>query len=115
MPSPPGSSRFKPRWAELIKTVHEAVSQLCPRCGGAMRIIACIDQPEVIGKFLTHLGLWPHPPLRQGGCSDKKQEPSPGIGNIHALYGYEWRVIPSSRAMWEAGPLLLFITAPLHV
>ncbi len=26
-------------------------------CGGAMRIIAFIDQPEVIEKILTHLGL----------------------------------------------------------
>jgi hypothetical protein len=24
-----------------------------------MRIIAFIEQPEVIGKILTHLGLWP--------------------------------------------------------
>ncbi len=26
-----------------------------------MRIIAFIDQPEVIEKILTHLGLWPAP------------------------------------------------------
>jgi len=24
-----------------------------------MRIIACIEQPEVTEKILTHLGLWP--------------------------------------------------------
>jgi hypothetical protein len=33
-----------------------------------MRIIAFIEQPEVIGKILIHLGLWPapahSPPLR---------------------------------------------------
>ena len=26
-----------------------------------MRIIAFINQPEVIEKILTHLGLWPNP------------------------------------------------------
>ena len=24
-----------------------------------MRLIACIEQPEVIAKILTHLGVWP--------------------------------------------------------
>ena len=27
----------------------------CPACGGAMRIIACIEDPDVIEKILTHL------------------------------------------------------------
>ena len=26
-----------------------------------MRILAFIEQPEVIAKILTHLGLWPAP------------------------------------------------------
>ena len=34
--------------------------RLCPRYGGTMCIIALIDQPEVIEKILTYLGLWPH-------------------------------------------------------
>ncbi len=32
---------------------------LCPQCGGQMRSIAFIEQPEDIEKILTHLGLWP--------------------------------------------------------
>ncbi len=66
IPPPLGSSLFKQRWAELIKKVHAADPLLCQRCGGAMRIIAVIDQPDVIEKILRHLGLWPHPRLRQG-------------------------------------------------
>ena len=66
IPPPPGSSIFKQRRAELIKKVYEADPLFCARCGGAMRIIAFIDQREVIEKILTHLGLWPHPRLRQG-------------------------------------------------
>ncbi len=61
IPPAAGSSLFKQRWAELIKKVYEADPPLCQRCGGVMRIIAFIDQPDVIEKILTHLGLWPHP------------------------------------------------------
>ncbi|MGH7256198.1 MAG: transposase, partial [Nitrospirales bacterium] len=57
---PPGSALFKERWAQLIKKVHAADPLVCPRCGGVMGIIAFIDQPDVIEKILTHLGLWPH-------------------------------------------------------
>jgi hypothetical protein len=60
-PPPPGSAVFKQRWAQFIKKVYEADPLLCPRCGGAMRIIAFIDQREVIEKILTHLRLWPFP------------------------------------------------------
>jgi hypothetical protein len=27
----------------------------CPECGGAVKIIACIEDPVVIKKILTHL------------------------------------------------------------
>jgi hypothetical protein len=41
--------------------------QTCAACGGAVRIIACIEDPEVIEKILAHLdkkttepqGPWP--------------------------------------------------------
>jgi hypothetical protein len=29
--------------------------QTCPACGGALRIIACIEDPVVIDKILAHL------------------------------------------------------------
>ncbi len=80
IPPPPGSAVFKQRWAELIKKVHAADPLLCVRCGGAMRIIAFIDQPDVIEKILTHLGLWPHPtharpPREWTACADLLTSP----------------------------------------
>jgi hypothetical protein len=39
--------------------VYEVDPLVCPRCAGAMRIIAFLEQPEVIAKILTHVGLWP--------------------------------------------------------
>jgi hypothetical protein len=50
---------LKQESARLIKHVYEADPLLCPQCGGSMRIIAFIEQREVIEKILTHLGLWP--------------------------------------------------------
>jgi 23S rRNA U2552 (ribose-2'-O)-methylase RlmE/FtsJ len=38
--------------------------QTCAACGGAVRIIACIEDPQVIEKILAHL--------------DKKTTDSPG-------------------------------------
>jgi len=29
----------------------------CPRCGGRMRLLATIEDPQVIRKILAHLGL----------------------------------------------------------
>jgi hypothetical protein len=31
----------------------------CPRCGAEMKLIALIDDNEVIEKILRHLDLWP--------------------------------------------------------
>ena len=30
----------------------------CPKCPGRMKVIACIDRPEVVEKFLRSAGLW---------------------------------------------------------
>jgi hypothetical protein len=50
-------SAAKRAWARLIKQVYEVDPLVCPRCAGAMRIMAFIEQPEVIAKILAHLGL----------------------------------------------------------
>jgi hypothetical protein len=52
-------SEAKRAWARLIKQVYEVDPLVCPKCAGAMRIIAFIERPEIIEKILLHLGLWP--------------------------------------------------------
>ena len=42
-------------WAQRLKRVFGIDIETCPACGGAVRIIACIEDPEVIAKILTHL------------------------------------------------------------
>jgi hypothetical protein len=46
------------KWRELIKKVWEADPLLCPHCQNEMRIVALIDQADVIERILRHLGLW---------------------------------------------------------
>jgi hypothetical protein len=42
-------------WARRLKRVFGIEIDTCQRCGGNLRIIASIEQPEVIAKILAHL------------------------------------------------------------
>ena len=42
-------------WAQRLKRVFGI--ETCPACGGAMRMIACIEDPDVNEKILTHLDV----------------------------------------------------------
>ena len=42
-------------WAQRLKRVFGIDIETCPACGGALRIIASIEDPAVIKKILTHL------------------------------------------------------------
>ena len=51
----PGERRAAMRWAQRLKRVFGIDIETCPACGGAARIIACIEDPDVIEESLTHL------------------------------------------------------------
>ena len=51
-------------WARLLKRVFDIDLEHCPRCGGEFKIIAAIEEPAVIVRILTHLGLPARAPLR---------------------------------------------------
>jgi hypothetical protein len=42
-------------WAQRLKRVFGIDIETCPACGGSVRIVACIEDPDVIGKILSHL------------------------------------------------------------
>ena len=52
----PFERRAAMTWAQRLKRVFGIDIQTCPACGGAMRIIACIEDAQVIGKILAPLG-----------------------------------------------------------
>ena len=51
----PVERRASMTWAQRLKRVFNIDIETCQACGGAVRIIACIEDPEVIEKILTHL------------------------------------------------------------
>ena len=51
-------------WARLLKRVFDIDREHCPQCGGDLKIIAAIEEPAVIAKILTHLGLPARAPPR---------------------------------------------------
>ena len=42
-------------WAQRLKRVFIIDIETCPSCGGAVQIIARVEDPVVIEKILTHL------------------------------------------------------------
>ena len=52
-------------WARLLKRVFDIDVEHCPNCGSALKIIAAIEDPPVIIKILSHLGL----PTRARPCA----------------------------------------------
>jgi hypothetical protein len=57
-PGEMSSRQLRRNWARLIRKIYEVDPLLCPKCQGTMKIIAFIEQQEVIMKILRHLNLW---------------------------------------------------------
>ena len=51
------TSPYRLDWASLLKRVFGVDVLQCSRCQGKMRLIACIEEPDVAKKILVHLGL----------------------------------------------------------
>jgi hypothetical protein len=49
-------------WAELMQRTFGTDVLECPDCGGRRTVVALIDEPDVIRRILTHLGLPTSPP-----------------------------------------------------
>ena len=43
------------RWAELLRRVFAVEVEVCPACGGAMRILAFVTEPATVTRILAHL------------------------------------------------------------
>jgi Putative transposase len=55
--APHHSAPARISWARLLKRVFDIDIERCPQCGGTLQIIAAVEDPTVIAKILTHLGL----------------------------------------------------------
>ncbi len=52
------SQEWRQNWARLIQKIYEVDPLICPKCQGEMRVIAFIEDDQIIKKILDHLGLW---------------------------------------------------------
>ncbi len=52
------SKEFRKNWSRLIQKVYGRDPLICPKCSGKMKVIALIDDIDVIKKILQHLDLW---------------------------------------------------------
>ena len=42
-------------WAQRLKRVFFVDIELCGRCGGPLKVIACIEDQDIIDRILAHL------------------------------------------------------------
>jgi hypothetical protein len=42
-------------WMQRLKRVFAIDIETCPGCGGKLRVIACIEDPQLIRKILGHV------------------------------------------------------------
>lgn len=56
-PLSPAAQSKRMTWAQRLKRVFNIDITTCPECAGKVRVIASIEEPQVIKKILNHLGL----------------------------------------------------------
>ena len=42
-------------WAQRLKRVFNIDIEVCSRCGGSVKVIACIEEQDAIDRILAHL------------------------------------------------------------
>ena len=77
----PAERRAGMTWAQRLKRVFHIDIETCSECGGAVRIIASIEDPAVINKILAHRDAMAHPP---GGGRLPPCRAPPSVGLIEA-------------------------------
>ena len=51
----PAERRASMTWAQRLKRVFGIDIETCPACGGAVKVVACIEDPVLIKRILDHL------------------------------------------------------------
>ena len=63
-PSEAPRHRHRVEWARLLARVFQMDVMTCDACGGPMKVIAALTEPDAIRKYLDHVGLpSPAPPI----------------------------------------------------
>lgn len=54
-PGTPAERHAAMAWAQRLKRVFNIDIETCGRCGGTVKVIACIEDQDIIDRILTHL------------------------------------------------------------
>ncbi len=65
-------------WAKRLKRVFNIDVESCAHCGGPAKVIACIEDPVVIKKILSHL-LGKALPAEPARLSGSRAPPQAGL------------------------------------
>jgi hypothetical protein len=60
-------------WAALLERVHAIDVLECARCGGRMRVLCFVANPDAVAKILDHLGLPAIPPVAKPARAPPRQ------------------------------------------
>ena len=52
---PPRPKDIRLTWARCLKRVFSVEIEQCVRCGGRLKVIASIEEPELVARILAHL------------------------------------------------------------
>ncbi len=75
----PEKHRASMNWAQRLKRVFNIDVEICDQCGGAVKEIACIEDPVVIKKILDHLDK--KAPTEQGRLPQSRAPPHASLFN----------------------------------
>jgi len=53
--TPPAERHISMTWAQRLKRVFKIDIEVCEHCGGKVKVIASIEDPQVIEKILRHI------------------------------------------------------------
>ena len=69
-------------WAQRLKRVFNIDIETCSECGGAVKVIACIEDPAVIKRILDHL----RHKAETSESSVLPESRAPPVGLTHGLF-----------------------------
>ena len=76
----PGQPLAPMTWMQRLERVFSIDIETCPKCGGTLRVIACIEDPNVIATILEHIRVrdeaepsQPRAPPQRAGNPDRSR------------------------------------------
>ena len=79
----PAERRASMTWAKRLKRVFNIDNKTCSECTGAVKVIACIEDPKVIRQILDHLGQ----KAQTREFAVLPESSAPPVGLTHGLFG----------------------------